>query len=36
MEINAVTVQNEIDTTVDGRYPSCQWAQEDEILFVRR
>ncbi len=36
MEINAVTVQNEVDTTVDGRYPACLWAQEDEILFVRR
>lgn len=36
VEINAITVQNEVDTTVDGRYPSCLWAQEDEILFVRR
>jgi glucosylceramidase len=34
VEINAVTVQNEVDTTVDGRYASCLWAQEDEILFV--
>ena len=32
--VNAVTVQNETDTTVDGRYASCLWAQEDEILFV--
>jgi glucosylceramidase len=36
VEMNAVTVQNEVDTTVDGRYPACLWAQEDEILFVRR
>jgi glucosylceramidase len=36
VEVNAITVQNEVDTTVDGRYPSCQWSQEDEILFVRR
>lgn len=36
VEINAITVQNEVDTTVDGRYPACQWSQEDEILFVRR
>jgi glucosylceramidase len=36
VEINAITVQNEVDTTVDGRYPACLWAQEDEILFVRR
>lgn len=34
VEINAVTVQNETDTTVDGRYASCLWSQEDEILFV--
>ncbi len=32
--IDALTVQNEVDTTVDGRYPACQWSQEDEILFV--
>jgi glucosylceramidase len=36
VEMNAITVQNEVDTTVDGRYSACQWAQEDEILFVRR
>src|ERR1700691_702157 len=36
VEINAVTVQNEVDTTVDGRYAACLWAQEDEILFVRK
>jgi len=34
--VDAITVQNEVDTTVDGRYPSCLWAQEDEILFVGR
>jgi glucosylceramidase len=34
--VNAITVQNEVDTTVDGRYPACLWAQEDEILFVRK
>ncbi len=36
VEINAVTVQNEVDTTVDGRYASCLLAQEDEILFVNK
>jgi glucosylceramidase len=36
VEINAITVQNEVDTTVDGRYASCLWAQEDEILFVAK
>ena len=34
--VDAVTVQNEVDTTVDGRYASCLWAQEDEILFVAK
>jgi glucosylceramidase len=34
VDINAVTVQNEVDTTVDGRYAACLWSQEDEILFV--
>ena len=34
--IDAITMQNEVDTTVDGRYPACQWSQEDEILFVRK
>jgi glucosylceramidase len=34
--IDAITIQNEVDTTVDGRYPACQWSQEDEILFVRK
>lgn len=36
VDINAVTVQNEVDTTVDGRYAACQWSQEDEILFVAK
>jgi glucosylceramidase len=36
VSIDAITVQNEVDTTVDGRYPACQWSQEDEILFVRK
>jgi glucosylceramidase len=36
VDINAITVQNEVDTTVDGRYAACQWSQEDEILFVGR
>jgi len=34
--IDAITMQNEVDTAVDGRYPACQWSQEDEILFVRK
>jgi glucosylceramidase len=33
--IQAVTVQNEVDTDQDGRMPACIWAQEYEIAFVR-
>ena len=33
--IQAVTVQNEVDTDQDGRMPACTWAQEYEIGFVK-
>lgn len=33
--IQAVTVQNEVDTDQDGRMPACIWAQEYEIGFVK-
>jgi glucosylceramidase len=33
--IQAVTVQNEVDTDQDGRMPACSWTQEYEIRFVR-
>jgi len=33
--IQAVTVQNEVDTDQDGRMPACLWGQEYEIEFVR-
>lgn len=33
--INAVTVQNEVDTDQDGRMPACLWGQEYEIEFVK-
>lgn len=33
--IQAVTVQNEVDTDQDGRMPACIWPQEYEIEFVR-
>src|SRR6185295_9165867 len=33
--VNAVTVQNEVDTDQDGRMPACLWGQEYEIAFVR-
>lgn len=33
--IDAVTVQNEVDTDQDGRMSACLWGQEYEIGFVR-
>lgn len=33
--IQAVTVQNEVDTDQDGRMPACCWPQEYEADFVR-
>lgn len=33
--IQAVTVQNEVDTDQDGRMPACLWGQEYEMQFVR-
>jgi glucosylceramidase len=35
VSIQAVTVQNEVDTDQDGRMPACIWPQEYEIEFVR-
>ncbi|MBV8834633.1 MAG: hypothetical protein JO108_35995, partial [Acidobacteriaceae bacterium] len=32
--VNAVTIQNEVDTNQDGRMPACQWGQEYEAEFV--
>jgi len=34
--IQAVTVQNEVDTDQDGRMPACAWPQEYEADFVRQ
>jgi glucosylceramidase len=34
--IQAVTVQNEVDTDQDGRMPACSWPQEYEADFVRQ
>lgn len=34
--VQAVTVQNEVDTDQDGRMPACSWPQEYEIGFVKR
>lgn len=33
--IQAVTVQNEVDTDQDGRMPACAWPQEYEMGFVK-
>ncbi|HUO15393.1 MAG TPA: glycoside hydrolase family 30 beta sandwich domain-containing protein [Verrucomicrobiae bacterium] len=33
--VQAVTVQNEVDTDQDARMPACIWPQEYEIEFVR-
>jgi glucosylceramidase len=35
VQIDAVTVQNEVDTDQDGRMSACLWGQEYEIGFVR-
>jgi len=35
VRIDAVTVQNEVDTDQDGRMPACLWGQEYEIGFVK-
>lgn len=34
--VQAVTVQNEVDTEQDGRMPACTWPQEYEADFVRQ
>ena len=34
--VNAITVQNEVDTDQDGRMPACTWPQEYEVDFVRQ
>jgi glucosylceramidase len=36
VKINAVTVQNEVDTDQDGRMPAALWGQEYEAEFVKK
>ena len=36
MKVQAVTVQNEVDTDQDGRMPACSWPQEYEMGFVKK
>jgi glucosylceramidase len=33
--IDAVTVQNEVDSEQQGRMPQCLWGQQDEMAFVK-
>jgi glucosylceramidase len=35
VKINAVTIQNEVDTDQNGRMPAALWGQEYEIEFVK-
>jgi glucosylceramidase len=35
ISVQAVSVQNEVDTDQDGRMPACSWPQEYEIGFVK-
>jgi glucosylceramidase len=35
VEIDAVTIQNEVDADQDSRMPACLWGQEYEIEFVK-
>jgi glucosylceramidase len=35
VKIQAVSVQNEVDTNQDGRMPQAQWGQEYEMTFVK-
>jgi glucosylceramidase len=35
VRINAVTVQNEVDTDQDGKMPAALWGQEYEVEFVK-
>src|SRR6185369_4720668 len=36
VHVDALTVQNEVDTDQDGRMPACTWPQEAEVEFVAR
>jgi glucosylceramidase len=35
VKVNAVTIQNEVDTDQDGRMPAALWGQEYEMAFVK-
>jgi len=35
IEIDAVTVQNEVDSEQQGTMPQCLWGQQDEVAFAK-
>jgi glucosylceramidase len=35
VEIDAVTVQNEVDSEQQGKMPQCLWGQQDEVAFAK-
>jgi glucosylceramidase len=34
IQVDAITVNNEVDTDQDGRFPATLWAQQHEMVFV--
>jgi glucosylceramidase len=36
VEIDAVTIQNEVDSEQQGKMPQCLWGQQDEIAFAKQ
>jgi glucosylceramidase len=36
VKINAVTIQNEVDTDQDSRMPAALWGQEYEVEFIKK
>jgi glucosylceramidase len=34
--LNAISIQNEVDTDQDGKMPACLWGQEYEMEFIAR
>jgi len=36
VRVDAISVQNEVDTDQDGRMPACLWGQEYEMEFIAR
>ena len=36
VNVQVVTVNNEVDTDQDGHFPACLWAQQHEMVFVAK